>query len=158
MLVRKGKKACPPSNQPFAKAFLGHLHMSITECSVHRQGQIHYCVSKLQVPTSYHGNWPQTPLSPAAAMVHDIRSDTGHPTGSSPCHRLCLRGCTQSKDLFSRLWLRETSLNSTDLRLDFFLYSHEESFAFLLQSKSKVSFGCSSENFKSYYVLAITAT
>lgn len=48
-------------------------------------------------------------------MVHDVISDTGYPTGSSPCHRLCLRGRTQSKDLFSRLQLRETSLNSSSL-------------------------------------------
>lgn len=55
------------------------------------------------------------PPSPAAVMVHDIRSDIGYPTGSSPCHRLCLRGCTRSKDLLSRLQLRETSLNSSSL-------------------------------------------
>lgn len=45
-----------------------------------------------------------------------------------------------------------------DLRLDFFFLSQEESFAFLLQGKSKMSFGHSSENFKSNYILAITAT
>lgn len=48
-------------------------------------------------------------------MVHDIISDIGYPTGPSPCHRLCLRGYTQSKDLFWRLQLRETSLNSSSL-------------------------------------------
>lgn len=35
------------------------------------------------------------------------------PTGSSPRHRLCLRGCTLSRGLFSRLQLRNSSLSSS---------------------------------------------
>lgn len=98
------------------------------------------------------------PLSPAEVMVHDVTSDIGYPTGSSPCHRLYLRGRTQSKDLEATAQRNFTEQLIADLRLDFFFLSREESFAFLLQGKSKMSFGHSSENFKSNYILAITAT
>lgn len=66
---------------------------------------------------------------------------------------------TEQRSLLEATAQRDfTEQLSTDLRPDFFFFCHEESFAFLLQGKSKISFGCSWENFKSHYILAITAT
>lgn len=134
--------------------------MSITECSVHRQGQFHYCVSELQVPTSYHGNWLQTPpfhLQKSWSMM-------SHLTQVTPQAPLRAIGSSKGMHTEQRSLLEATAQRNfteqliADLRLDFFFLSQEESFAFLLQGKSKMSFGHSSQNFKSHYILAITAT
>jgi len=59
------------------EALLGLLHMSVTERSMNRSGQIQRCVKELQVPTSYHRNGLRIPLLPAAVMVHDFIADIG---------------------------------------------------------------------------------
>lgn len=75
-LLEKEKKLALHKMNP-DESLPGQLRMSITECSMHRAGQIQHCVKELQVPISYHGNWLGTPLSPAAVMVHDIISEIG---------------------------------------------------------------------------------
>lgn len=158
MLVERGKRlACPPSNQPFAKAFLGQLHMSITECCAQTRTDPllrQQAAGAYQLPRKLATD----PLSPAAVMVHDIISDIGYPTGSSPCHKLYLRECTRSKDLFLRLQLRETSLNSSSLIWGWISSLSLVKKALHFCCKTNPKMGHSLENFKSHYILSIIAT
>lgn len=151
MLCRKGKQACLPTIkstlcQGFSKTATYVHHWMLcaqtrTEPLLRQQAAGAY-----QLPRKLATD----PLSPAAVMVHDIISDIGYPTGSSPCHRLCLRECTWSKDLFLRLQLRETSLNSSSLIWGWIssLSLVKKALHFCCKANPKISH--SSENFKSH--------